>query len=212
MDNAPSNAGTKHLVYRGTLAVSEDDKPGPRPSESIGWWLIAHGKTDLRYWAELYWPDRKRRANRKEVLGFVFWRRTPCPPDRYPPAPVEPEPEPINPHLIYLESPQGRADQAAYLTAFEQRMYDWWRFSIRVSIGLLLVLMIASLLPIYPPALVGQFIRIGIMLAYMAGCALLFFGGSVPMRWLPYLFRRFWFRGLPPEAAHFRDHMIGLYH
>jgi len=55
-------------------------RPLPEPIQA---WLAAQGKSDLRHWNELYWPYRKTVAHRVEIFGFVFWRRTPLPEDRY---------------------------------------------------------------------------------------------------------------------------------
>ncbi|ODT93990.1 MAG: hypothetical protein ABS86_00530 [Sphingobium sp. SCN 64-10] len=199
-----------HLIYYCTREGVEDYGPLPLPPEPIYEWLVAHGKSDLTYWHELYWSYPKRRANRKELLGFVIWRKTPCPPDQYPPTPAlfQTDPARKDPHLVYLDSPEGRADQAAYLVAFERRMDDWWRLSFRMAIALLIVLIITIWLPIFPESQTGRLIRTGVMLAFIVGSIALFCGVTVPIRWLPHPVRRYWFRALPPEAARFCEHMI----
>lgn len=203
-----------HFVYHCTFGAVTNYGPIPTPPEPIYEWLAAHGKSNLTYWHEIYWSYRKLEANRKALLGFVIWRKTPCPPDRYPPAPalVQAAPTPENPHLVYLDSPQGCADREAFMVTFEHRMHDWWRLSFKLTLAGLIMLLIVIYLPVYPETQAGHVIRTGVMTAFIFGCILAFFSfGIVPMRWLPYPVRHYWFRGLPPEATQFRDHVIALY-
>lgn len=109
-----------YLIFYCTQERVEDYGPLPQPPPPIYEWLIAHGKSDLRYWHEIYWPYPKLLAHRKELLGFVFWRKNPRPADqcaaitaRFQAAWTRPDA-----NRAYLESVQGRADSEAYLVSW----------------------------------------------------------------------------------------------
>ncbi|PBN42936.1 hypothetical protein [Sphingobium sp. D43FB] len=185
----------------------------PLPPGPIYEWLVAHGKSDLRYWHEMYWPHIKRLAHRKEILGFVFWCKTPRSVEQYPsvPALFQPPSARTDPHLIYLDSAEGRADRTAYLAIFEHRMDDCDRLSFMFTIALLAALLVIVLLPIFPPTPAGHLIRTGVLFAFIIVCVLIAFGvGFIRLRWLPVSVRRYWLRDLPPGAARFCDHMMAL--
>lgn len=201
------------LITISRMSYLVDEGYVPRPPRPIYEWLVAHGKSDLRYWHEIYWPHVKVRAHRKEFLGFVLWGKKPRPadeyrriPDRQPPASTR-----TDPHWAYLNSEEGRADCTSYLIEFEHRMHDWRGLCVKGTLAVMVALFVLIWLPIYPPTLGGRLLRVGIMLAFIAISVLLGFGlATIPMRWLPAGIRRYWFRHFPPEAAQFRDHMIAL--
>lgn len=68
-----------YLVYFCIVGVADDYGPLPLPSGQIYEWLAAQGKSDLLYWHAIYWSHAKIQAHRREVLGFVFWRKSPLP-------------------------------------------------------------------------------------------------------------------------------------
>jgi len=206
-------AGFLCFIYYCTHESGREEWRTPVLPEPIRAWLAEHGRSGLTHWPEIYWSDAKRRANRKDVLGFVVWRNSPCPTDRYPRIPSSPDrPAPRSSHCHYLDSPQGRAASEAYLRAFESRMDDWSRFALKGAVVLMVMLLVSIILPVFPPTHAGRLIRTGMMILFIVGSIMLALGlGAVPMRWLPYRVRRYWFRDLPPEAVQFRDHMIALY-
>lgn len=196
-----------HAIY---WRLSADDRLQlPVPPEPIHQWLVAHGKSDLRYWAETYWPYVKILAHRRDVFGFVLWRKNPRPLDQYPPAAVRAAVP--DPHWTYIRSAEGRADSAAYEIDFEQRLEAWRGLCVRGALAVVAVLGAAIWLPIYPPTAGGHLLRIGLTIAFVFISMRLAFGlATMPMRWLPAAFRRYWFRDLPPEAERFRDHMLAI--
>ncbi len=205
--------GVGSFLYYCANDTTLDYGPLPLPPAAIHLWLVAHGKSDLRYWPEMYWPYVKILAHRRDVLGFVFWRKNPRPVDQYPPVPVlfEERAAASDPHWTYLRSAEGRADSAAYEIDFEQRLEAWERLMFRASLAVLAILFVAMWLPIYPATQNGHLMHAGVLLAFIVMGILLFFGGgTIKMRWLPAAFRRYWFRDLPPEAEQFRDHMLAI--
>ena len=186
----------------------------PYPPAPIHAWLKAHGKSDLIYWHEIYWSQAKIQAHRREIMGFTFWRKKLRPVDQYPAVAAGPQRfiAPPDPHWIYLDSEEGRADSIAYLVEFEHRIDAWRRLCFKGILAILAVIGFLIWLPEYPETLAGRLLRVGAMLAFMMLCMRIAFRvGTIPMRWLPARVRRYWFRDLPPEAARFRDHMIALY-
>lgn len=198
------------LITISRMSYLVDEGYVPRPPRPIYEWLVAHGKSDLRYWHEIYWPHGKVRAHRRELLGFVLWRKTPRSAEEYHRMRL-PASARTDPHWVYLNSEEGRADRTAYLIGFEHRMHDWHGLCVKGTLVVMVALFVLIWLPIYPPTVGGHLLRAGVMLVFVAMSVFLAFGlPTVSMRWLPAVIQRYWFRDLPPEAAQFRDHMIAL--
>src|SRR3546814_17388864 len=52
----------------------------PEPPAAIRDWLEAHDhRHGIAWWHETRWPWPKLRAHRREIFGYVIWRRTPLP-------------------------------------------------------------------------------------------------------------------------------------
>lgn len=52
----------------------------PQPPQAISEWLRTHDYPyGIAWWHETQWPWQKRRAHRREALGYVLWRTTPLP-------------------------------------------------------------------------------------------------------------------------------------
>lgn len=186
----------------------------PFPPQPIYSWLRAQGKVDLLHWHAVYWSHEKIKAHRREILGFVCWRKALRPQAQYPTVTerMQRRAAPPDLHWAYLSTEEGRADSEAYLVSFEQRMDAWYRLSSKAVLSFLAVVGFLIWLPTYPPTAAGELLRTAALLAFMLLCTWLAFGvgTTVPMRWLPTRVRRYWFRSPPQEATEFRDHMIAL--
>lgn len=209
------------LLFPASLALNalswwfdhEDVEQLPQPPDPINDWLVAHGKSDLRYWPQIYWPYVKVLAHRRDVLGFVFWRKHPRPVDEHPPVPVRFQERAAlpDPHWAYMRSADGGADSEAYLVDFEKRLDAWDRLSCWFTLAVLAVLFVTVWLPIFPATPAGRLTWICVLLAFVLVIVLIVFGvGFVRLQWLPSFVMRYWFRDLPPEAKRFRDHMLAI--
>jgi hypothetical protein len=169
-------------------------------------WLKAEGfKKGLSYWSEFRWPSRKRNANCREVLGFVLWRKTPCPPEKYPRIVYRP-----NPHREYLDSPEGQEAEALYEARALARMREWGDAVFKINIGVLLAVGCAfAVMPfagvMYPPV-----VRIAGVIAIMTMTVKIGYFGPLFCR-CPRFLRKWWFRDFPPQAQEYCSHLVDSY-
>ena len=78
----------------------------PLPSAMEDWFTANGNTSGLSHWYEVHWDWRKRSVHRREWNNFVFWRRTICQIDQYPPLP-KPNLVLPNRHYAYLNSLGG---------------------------------------------------------------------------------------------------------
>lgn len=58
----------------------KSDQELPEPPPAIRDWLEAHDyRHGIAWWHETRWSWSKLRAHRREIFGYVIWRRTPLP-------------------------------------------------------------------------------------------------------------------------------------
>jgi len=96
---------------------------------TVAQWLAANGhEHGVRYWDEIYWPEAKRYACRREVLGFIFWTKLPPPASKWPKLRIHNDPE-----RDYWEHGAGRPVSERYRRAFMARIERWNDLAYRLN-------------------------------------------------------------------------------
>jgi len=174
------------------------DRPLPA---AVAQWLTANGhEHGVRYWDEIYWPDAKRHACRREVLGFTFWTKLPPPASEWPMLRIHDDPE-----RNYWEHGAGRPVSERYRRTFMVRIERWNDLAYRLNwTGWALVaagLVTTAILQFFVPGMASYALK----LALATG----FIGLTIPLGlWMPPGIRRRWFGPLPADAESYRDFLL----